>query len=329
MTTRRSEASLFQRAFDVVADASVVLSYTAIGYNVRRRHFQTLHQDMRTKHVVITGANSGIGRAAAESLARLGATMTLVCRNPARGERARDEIIAAAGHTNVTLRICDMSVIADVHRLCDDLLSDGRPIDRLVLNAGMLPDSQRITDEGLDETFATNLLSGFVMTKRLVPLLAKADGARVVNVTSGGMYTQRLDLTLVQGETDKFDGTIAYAQTKRAQVILTELWSVRLAEAGIQCHAMHPGWADTAGVKTSLPTFHRMLGPVLRDANAGADTMVWLCTTDADIESGRLWLDRKKRKTHIMKRTRSHAGDRDALFELCTDLSNRLALHAR
>ena len=103
-----------------------------------------------------------------------------------------------------------------------------------------------------------------------------------------------------------YNGTTAYARAKRAQVTLVELWARRLAADRITVHAMHPGWADTPGVARSLPTFRRVVGPLLRTPEEGADTLVWLAVDDGAplAESGRFWLDRRPRPLHRLRSTR-------------------------
>src|SRR5689334_6978136 len=98
----------------------------------------------------------------------------------------------------------------------------------------------------------------------IVPRLRTTHGARVITVSSGGMYTQPLDLEMLETPRHPFNGTRVYANAKRAQVVLNELWSRQPSAAGVTFQAMHPGWADTPGVKASLPRFHALMGPLLR-----------------------------------------------------------------
>ena len=138
------------------------------------------------------------------------------------------------------------------------------------------------------------------------------------------MYTQRLDVDDLQFERGRFDGVVAYARTKRAQVILTELWAERLAADGITSNCMHPGWAATPGVERSLPRFHRLLGPILRTPEQGADTLVWLAAArEVADETGGLYFDRRRRRTHVLPGTRSPAEDRDRLWAVCEELARR------
>src|SRR6202044_2937733 len=126
-------------------------------------------------------------------------------------------------------------------------------------NAGVLPAKRTLTDDGIEMTFAVNVAAPFLLTGLLVPLLkGGAPPARIITVSSGGMYAQRLHADDLQNADGNFSGTTAYARTKRAEVVLNEMWAQRLAPSGIVCHAMHPGWADTPGISESLPGFHKV-----------------------------------------------------------------------
>jgi dehydrogenase/reductase SDR family member 12 len=123
-------------------------------------------------------------------------------------------------------------------------------------------------------------------------------------------------------EHEEFDGVTAYARAKRAQVILTELWAARLAGRGISVHAMHPGWVDTPGLAESLPRFRRLTRPLLRSAEEGANTIVWLAAVDGEaIGTGGFWHDRRRRPTHRLDRTQESEADRELLWSRCADLA--------
>ena len=140
------------------------------------------------------------------------------------------------------------------------------------------------------------------------------------------MYTQRLHADDLQMECEAFDGTTAYARSKRAEVVLTELWAQHLAATGVVVHAMHPGWADTPGVQTSLPAFHRVMRPLLRTAEEGADTIVWLASADEPAHStGLLWHDRRPRPVHRVPWTRESDAERQALWDACERLTSDAA----
>lgn len=288
-----------------------LVGYTRLGYAVRRRDW-TDPPSMQGRTVVVTGSTGGIGRAAARRLARLGATVVVVGRSSEKvGETVaaiRSEGGAAAAET------ADLSLMGDVHRLAGRLLAGFERIDVLVNNVGVLLVERRVTEEGLEATFATNLLGQFVLTGLLVPRLVESAPSRVVNVSSGGMYSVRISSD-VESRWGDYDGRTAYARTKRGQVILTEIWAGRLAGDGVVVHAMHPGWADTAGVRSGIPMFHALTRPALRSVEQGADTIVWLAASpEAGETTGLFWHDRRPRPTHRLGRTRETAEERDALW---------------
>ncbi len=310
------------RALAAVLDPSIVLSFDRTGYRIHSLGFRAddLDVDLRGRVCLVTGANSGLGRATATALARRGAEVWLLCRSVSRSRPVVDAIRREAGNPEVHLEIVDVGILDSVRAFAARFQ---RPVvDVLVHNAGVLPDLRSETPDGIELTLATNVVGPFLLTQLLLPRLAAASQARVINVSSGGMYTQRLTLDDPQFARPPFDGVTAYAWTKRAEVVLTELWAERLRGTSITVNAMHPGWADTPSVRTSLPRFHRVMQPLLRNADEGADTIVWLAVCPRlGHESGRFWFDRTSRPTHYLPWTRESPADRVRLWELCCQLT--------
>ncbi len=169
--------------------------------------------------------------------------------------------------------------------------------------------------DGYELTLATHVLGPLLLTELLTPLLAEAAPSKVVFVTSGGMYTEKLDVDDLELTGREFNGTAFYAHAKRVQVILTELLDARLEPLGITVHAMHPGWVDTPGVVDALPRFHTTLGRILRTPAQGADTIVWLAASEEAAEhGGKLWMDRRIRPAHRVPWTHEDAVDRARLW---------------
>jgi dehydrogenase/reductase SDR family protein 12 len=307
---------------DTALDLSVVGGYTSVGYRIRRRGWTPLPR-MEGKVVLITGATSGLGLAAADGFARLGATVWLAVRDRARGEQARASILEHLGEAEVHVERCDLAHLDSVRRFAQRFTVEAPRLDVLVNNAGVLTQERELSADGIELTLATNVIGPFLLTQLLIPVLERSAPSRIVNVSSGGMYTQKLRADDPQSEQEDFDGPTVYARTKRAEVVLTEMWAERLAGTGVTAHAMHPGWADTPGVRSSLPRFHRVTRPLLRSAEQGADTIVWLGAAAEPAEaSGGFWHDRRRRPTHLLPGTRETEVDRRRLWAECVALSS-------
>ena len=309
---------------DWALEASVVGSFTRIGYHARRRIFDwTPLPSLRLdgKVAIVTGGTSGLGRSAAQSIAELGGNVCIVGRDPERTERVRSEISVAAG-SGVEADLADLSSLEETAAFAARFAEDHDRLDVLVLNAGALTHEYTVTDEGNELTFATQVLSPFLLIRALVPLLEASAPSRVILVASGGMYTEPLDVDALEAAPATYDGTNAYARCKRAQVVLAEEWTRELLDTGITVNAMHPGWADTPGLRTALPGFTRVVGPLLRTPAEGADTIVWLAAAPdtADL-SGLFFLDRRARAKHRLRRSRRPDEAREAarLWRLCAE----------
>jgi NAD(P)-dependent dehydrogenase (short-subunit alcohol dehydrogenase family) len=257
-------------------------------------------------------------------MAALGARVILVGRNKAKTESTRREIVAETGNDDVAVAIADLGLLADVRRLARQLLEQEPRIHVLVNNAGVLLNRRTTTAEGNEATLATNLLAPFLLTQLLLPRLRKSAPSRIINVSSGGMYTAGLALDDLQYEKTSYNGSRAYARTKRALVVLTELWADQLKGSGVVVHAMHPGWADTPGVASSLPGFHTVTRRLLRTPEQGADTITWLVASpEAARASGAFWLDREPHVTHVFPGTDPTPAERRQLWEALTKLTVR------
>jgi NAD(P)-dependent dehydrogenase (short-subunit alcohol dehydrogenase family) len=303
----------------------VIGSFDAPGYRRHARRFdpRDLDVDLSGRRCLVTGSGGGLGRAAALGLARLGATVHLLVRDRGRGERARDELRAESGSSRIEVEVADVSDLGALARWARGFAADA--IDVLVHNAGVLPAARALTADGLELTFATHVAGPHLLTRLLAPRLRAAGDARVVWVSSGGMYTQRLSLADLGWERRPYDGVRAYAQTKRMQVELAARWARELGPA-VHVSAMHPGWADTPGVETSLPRFHARLRARLRTPAEGADTIVWLAARrPAPSPSGAFWFDRRARWTHYLPWTRTGAATRAALWALAERVTDPFA----
>jgi dehydrogenase/reductase SDR family protein 12 len=308
-----------------LADQAILpglIGFTRIGYILAKRRRPVASALYSGRTMVLTGGTSGIGRAAARELYRKGAHLVVVGRDKEKLKELRRDLGSARGGGTIETELADLSLMADVRQLADRLIRRHDRIDVLINNAGALFNHYRQTAEGIEMTMATDLVSPYLLTRLLLPSLKAAKAARIINVASGGMYTQGIRADALDAGGASHHGPTAYARAKRGLVILTGWWASELAASGISVHAMHPGWVDTPGLEKSLPAFHRQLSPLLRTPAQGADTIVWLAAApDAHRASGQFWLDRKIRATHVFGHTRSSSRDNRELITVLDELS--------
>lgn len=310
--------AMLRSLIDSALEATIVGSFTKIGPAVRSQvaAWEPVDADLGDQTIVITGGSTGIGRETARRLVELGATVYLSSRDLDRARSAAAEISDALGPGSCGTAIgisVDTGEPSSVRALAAQLESDVDRIDVLIHNAGALTDRYQETTSGHEATLASHLIGPYALTTRLRPRLAP--GARVLWMSSGGMYTQGLDLDRLEMTERKYQGSVAYARAKRAQVELVRYLAPRWAP-DVVMHTMHPGWVDTDGVAQGLPLFGTIMGPLLRDIDTGADTMVWLAAGGGDsARPGRFWLDRRPRSIAYLPGTGTDDTTRAQLVE--------------
>lgn len=310
---------MLRRIVDTAMEVTVVPSFTKLGYAARRRLFawdDLSAMRLDGEVVAVTGASSGLGLATARQLAGMGARIVLLVRDVAKGSAAALDL-AGDGHLVVA---CDLTVPASIRRAASEIRGATDRLRALVHNAGFLTAEYGTTADGRERTFATMVLGPHLLTRELLPVLGP--GSRVIWVASGGMYTQKLDVDDVEMGPEDYRGSVAYARAKRAQVVLTKEWAGRLRDRGIAVHAMHPGWADTPGLHEGLPTFTKLIGPLLRDVDEGADTVVWLVAADEPARTtGLFWHDRRPRATEKIPGTGTEDAEQGRLWTFVEGLT--------
>ena len=282
---------------------------------------EAIRADLTGSTCLVTGASAGIGKASALGLARLGARVILAVRDPARGEAARREIVAATGNAALELAVVDLASQASIRAFALELGSRISQLDVLVNNAGVWLRRRQTSPDGVERTWATNVLGYFLMAELLLPLLRRAGRARIVNVASelaGG-----LDPDDVEYRRRRYEGRAAYAQSKQADRMLTWALARRLAATGVSANALHPGFVATeifgkgGGLLGLLVSLASKLGA--RSPQQGADTVVYLAASpELDGRSGGFFVDRRERRC----RFRDQLAE-EALWRLCQVMTAR------
>jgi dehydrogenase/reductase SDR family protein 12 len=310
---------------DDLLELTVVGSFSRIGPTVRRRLFRWTPPALDAlagRTVLVTGPTSGLGRQVTDELAAVGARVVLVGRSRERLTAVRDALLARHGADRFPVVVADMGSLGSIRVAVAQVRAAEERLDVLIDNAGAIFPERTIGPDGIEATFATLVAGPFALIGGLLPLLDRTPGSRVISVTSGGQYAQSLDLDDLHDAEGVYDGTRAYARAKRAQVTLIREWGRRLGDTGIRFDSMHPGWADTHGLTAALPSFARLMGPLLRTPSEGADTLVWLATRHAiDGPIGSLWLDRRPRPFDRVPATRLKPAGRRRLWDLVVGLT--------
>jgi NAD(P)-dependent dehydrogenase (short-subunit alcohol dehydrogenase family) len=248
---------------------------------------------------LITGANSGIGLVTARELARQGMDLIMVCRNAARGEQARQDVLAASRTKKVDLLLGDLADFASVRKLAAEVRDRYGHLDVLVNNAGLMIDQRTTTPQGIETTFATNHLGPFLLTNLLLDLLRKGREPRIVHVSSEAHRFARFqpdDLVMPK----KYSSMVVYGNSKLANILFSNELARRLAPDGITSNSLHPGVVKTNFGSGSSSVFSLLLGlarPFLLTAEQGAETSIYLAASPEVQGRTGLYYDKKKPKT--------------------------------
>ena len=251
--------------------------------------------DLEGRTVMVTGASSGIGRVAAEALAKRGAQLILVCRDPGRGGAARDEIRTACLHDDVEVLLCDFASQASIRNAASEFIASQRPLHVLLNNAGVFNAKRRISvEDGLEETFAVNHRGYFLLTSLLLERITASAPARIVNVASEAYRfgDSAFDDPNREG---RYRGMRSYGRSKLANLLFTHELGRRLEGSGVTVNALHPGFVATGFGANSrlLRRFVQSLTrPFARSPERGAESSIYLCgSPEVEGRSGGYYYD--------------------------------------
>jgi NAD(P)-dependent dehydrogenase (short-subunit alcohol dehydrogenase family) len=283
---------------------------------------------MDGRMALVTGATGGIGRAVATALARDGATVVVVGRSDSRVEDAMRDIRAAVPAAKLEPLACDLSVQASIRSAARELLSRHDKLDVLVNAAGVFRKERHVTPDGLELTFATNVLGYFLLTNLLLDALERAATdtsrtSRIINIASRysyGLSVTKLDFDDLQTAKGKYSFMRSTPPTMLGRVLFTQELAERLRGTGVVVNAVHPGLVKhTALLDDVGGPFRWMTNTFGKSAEKAADTAVWLATSlEAEAVSGKLWANRKELPTPGMG---SDPDARKRLWDECARLS--------
>lgn len=252
---------------------------------------------MQGKVCLVTGSSSGIGKVTARELARLGATVVMLCRNRAKGEAAQAEIRAASGHERVDLVLADLTSLADVQRAAAEIRARYTRLHVLIHNAGGVNSVRTVTPDGLEATFVANYLAPFLLTEQLLGIIQASAPARIINVSSMAHGSGKIDFDDLQGER-RYSIWKAYSQAKLALVLFTYELARQLEGSGVTVNALHPGVIASnfdQGMGRFARSGWKLISPFLSNVERGAQTTLYLATAD-EVEgiSGKYFARRKE-----------------------------------
>lgn len=260
-------------------------------------------QTMRGRVCLVTGASNGIGKAAAISLAKKGASLVLLCRDRDLGEIAMAEISLRSGNEDIDLLLADLGSLCQVREAAGIFLESGRPLHVLVNNAGAIHMDRSLTEDDIETTFAVNHLGHFLLTNMLLDRMRESAPARIVNVSSEahkiGYGDGRMAFDDLMGER-QYGGWKAYGQAKLANILFTRELARRLNPAEVTANSLHPGVVASEFGRNNrkgwMPYLQALYRPFCRSNEKGAETAVWLAATP-EIEgvTGKYFKDRKIR----------------------------------
>jgi len=255
---------------------------------------------MRGRICMVTGATFGIGRATAEKLAAMGATVMIVGRSPERCKTAVDEIKTSTGNAAVEMMVADLASQASIRKLAADYKARYPKLHVLVNNAGAVFTSRQTTVDGLEMTFALNHLGYFLLTNLLLDVIKASAPARIVNVSSEAQSNGHINFDDLQSE-KRYTGLRAYSQSKLANIVFTYELAKRLQGTGVTVNAVHPGAIASGFGKNNGPLLAavmRVIGLFMPGPDKGAETSVYLASSpEVEGVTGKYFANKQEKRS--------------------------------
>lgn len=253
---------------------------------------------MKGKICVVTGANSGIGKATAIGLAEMNATIVMVCRDKERGEQAQKEIIELTGNKNVDLMLCDLSSLEAIRRFATEFKNRYQKLDVLINNAGVMKKQGVLSVDGFEMNFAVNHLAPFLLTNLLLDILKKSAPSRIINVSSAAHKMAKLDFDDLQCEDKKLRLMRIYGNSKLALMLFSYELSRRLEGTMVTVNTVHPGMIGT-NLGRDMGKFSQAFGKrFFKTPGEGAETSIYLASSpEVEGITGKYYIKKQQKES--------------------------------
>jgi len=234
---------------------------------------------MEGKICMVTGANSGIGKATVIGLAKLNAKVIMICRNQEIGEKVRKEIISQTGNKNIDLLLCDLSSQDQVRKLVDEFKNKYQKLDVLINNAGVMLKKRVLSVDGIEMNYAVHFLAPFLLTNLLLDVLKKSAPSRIINVASAAHKRAKIDFNDLQSENKKYRLFTVYGTSKLAEVLFTYELSRKLEGTGVTANAVHPGVVNSNLGRDQSKFSQWFARKFFKSPEEGAQTSIYLASS--------------------------------------------------
>jgi len=253
---------------------------------------------MEDKICIITGANSGIGKATALGLAKMNAVVVMLCRSKDTGEIAKKEIISESGNKKVDLLLCDLSSHEQIRKFVSEFKQKYQNLHVLINNAGVMASKRKLSVDGFEMNFAVNHLAPFLLTNLLLDVLKKSTPSRIVNVSSGGHRMAKMDFDDLQSENKKHRLMRVYGVSKLAFMLFSYELSRILDGTGVTVNTLHPGLVNT-NLGREMSKFGRGFGKLFfKNPEKGAETSIYLASSpEVEGITGKYYIKKEQKES--------------------------------
>ena len=277
-------------------------------------------RSMQNKICIITGANSGIGKATAIGLAKMNATIVMLCRDKERGESAQNEIIELTGNNNVDLFLCDLSSKKDIHNFAIEFKSKYQNLHVLINNAGVMLSKKDISVDGFEMNFAVNHLAPFLLTNLLLDILKKSAPSRIINVGSAAHRMGKIDFEDLQRENKKGRPMGLYGNSKLAMTLVSYEFSRMLENSNVTVNVVHPGLINTNLGRDRSSTSKRFAKKFFKSPEIGAETSIFLASSpEVEGITGKYFAKKKAKSSSKISYNEEYA---KRLWDISLEMTN-------